>query len=187
MFFDAVVAHDVNYGIGIDNSLAWNLPEDMAFFKALTVGKSFPEKKNIVIMGRKTFDSIPKKFRPLSNRINIVLSQSNIISNQENLVYAKSIEEALEISFKLQASENIGTIYCMGGKTIYDLMLPLSSCRRLYVTYLNKTFDCDAFLKPYDLLFSLIKESDLHESSTGILYQFKTFQSNLFDSKKLIN
>ena len=48
MFFDAVVAHDANYGIGIDNSLAWNLPEDMAFFKALTIGENFPEKKNII-------------------------------------------------------------------------------------------------------------------------------------------
>ncbi len=63
-------------GIGKDGTMPWNLPGDMAYFKALTTQTRDSNKQNAVIMGRRTWDSIPAKFRPLSNRINIVLSRS---------------------------------------------------------------------------------------------------------------
>ena len=72
MAFEIIVAHDLNQGIGTDNQLPWHCAEDMAYFKSLTIGNQ----KNAVIMGRKTWESIPEKFRPLPNRLNIVLSKN---------------------------------------------------------------------------------------------------------------
>lgn len=73
---DIVVAATRAGGIGIGGALPWQLPSDMAFFKSLTMKTQDPAKQNAVIMGRKTWSSIPPKFRPLKGRVNVVLSTS---------------------------------------------------------------------------------------------------------------
>jgi len=74
--FKIVVAHDLNRGIGKNNGLPWHIKEDMRYFKKLSTETSNKKKKNVVIMGRKTYESIPEKFRPLEDRINIILSKT---------------------------------------------------------------------------------------------------------------
>jgi hypothetical protein len=73
--FQAVVAVTKEWGIGFRGSMPWHLPEDMAYFKTLTSATRDSGSMNAVIMGRKTWDSIPAKFRPLSERINVVISR----------------------------------------------------------------------------------------------------------------
>jgi dihydrofolate reductase/thymidylate synthase len=71
-----IVAATASGGIGRGGTLPWRIPADMAFFKATTLATSAPGKQNAVIMGRKTWASIPAKFRPLPGRLNVVLSTS---------------------------------------------------------------------------------------------------------------
>lgn len=74
--FQLVVACTQERGIGLDGGMPWTLRKDMAYFKALTsTARDATSKRNAVIMGRKTWDSIPKKFRPLANRFNVVISR----------------------------------------------------------------------------------------------------------------
>ena len=91
--FHVIVAHDLNRGIGIDNKIPWHLPVDMAYFKKTTTTAT-AGKKNAVIMGRKTWDSIPEKFRPLPDRINIVLSKS--VTEVDGALVAHSFDNALQ-------------------------------------------------------------------------------------------
>jgi dihydrofolate reductase/thymidylate synthase len=73
--FEIVVAASVNGGIGLAGQLPWHLPQEMARFKALTLQTANNDHSNAVIMGRRTYESIPSKFRPLKGRVNIVLSR----------------------------------------------------------------------------------------------------------------
>jgi dihydrofolate reductase/thymidylate synthase len=73
--FQLVVAAARNMGIGKDGGMPWNLPGDMAYFKDLTSRTRDAAKENAVIMGRRTWESIPARFRPLKGRINVVLSR----------------------------------------------------------------------------------------------------------------
>lgn len=105
----AAVARDG--AIGRDNALLWHLPEDMARFKALTVGKP-------VVMGRKTWDSIPAKFRPLPGRRNLVVSRS--VSELPGAEVFTSLDAALA------ACAAAPEVCVIGGGEIYALALPLA-------------------------------------------------------------
>ena len=126
----AVVAMDANRGIGKGNSLAWRLPEDLAHFKRVTIDKP-------IIMGRKTFESIGK---PLPLRENIVLSRSGDFSPQ-GVQIARTVEQVLHLVGARPAS-------VIGGSEIYRLMMPY--LRRLIVTEIDATFDCDVFFPEID-------------------------------------
>jgi dihydrofolate reductase len=107
-----IVAMTKNRVIGKDGKLIWQIKEDMNLFKEKTLGTT-------VIMGRKTWDSIPEKFRPLKGRENIVLSNS--IKKIEGTFVCGSVEEALRIA------KNIGKkIFCIGGARVYAEFLPLT-------------------------------------------------------------
>jgi len=73
--FQVVVACTLDGGIGLDGGMPWSLPEDMAYFKALTSSTRDRARRNAVVMGRKTWDSIPACFRPLAHRLNVVISR----------------------------------------------------------------------------------------------------------------
>lgn len=74
--YSIVVAATRSGGIGLDGKIPWRLPKDMAFFKSVTSATADASKMNAVIMGRRTWASLPPKFRPLKGRLNVVLSRS---------------------------------------------------------------------------------------------------------------
>jgi len=90
MKYSAIFAIDLNNILGVNNNIPWSIPEDMARFKELTTG-------NIVIMGRKTWESIPEKYRPLPDRLNIIISSTMERFDSPNIVIVNSVEEAVRM------------------------------------------------------------------------------------------
>ena len=123
-----------NSAIGRDNQLLWRLPEDLIRFKALTMGHP-------VIMGRKTWDSLPARFRPLPGRRNIVLSRKPGIKLDGAEVFA-SLDEALS------ACNPQEQVFVIGGAQIYAEALPLAD--RLELTEIDAAFEADAFFPAWD-------------------------------------
>ena len=134
MKINIIVAYSKNYAIGKENKLLWHLADDMAFFKQQTSGKT-------VVMGKNTFLSLPRKFRPLPNRKNIVISRQESIEEHENLSWYKSLEEAIS-SLKKTGEE----IYIIGGGTIYEQTLPLADV--VYATEVNVNIEGDTYFPP---------------------------------------
>ena len=143
-----IVAVSKNDVIGKDNDLIWHLPNDMKFFKETTTGHH-------VIMGRKNFESIPHRFRPLPNRTNIIVTrQSDYIA--EGCYVVNSLEEALEIAKKNRDKEP----FVIGGGQIYKLSLERDLIDRIYLTRINHSFDGDTFFPELNSNWEQIKRED---------------------------
>ncbi|WP_343640878.1 dihydrofolate reductase [Roseateles sp.] len=129
-----IAALDRARGIGRGNELLVRLPEDMARFKALTLGHT-------VIMGRKTWDSIPARFRPLVQRRNLVLSRQPGLRLDGAEVFS-TLEAALAACGGGEA------VFVMGGAQVYELTLPRADA--LELTEIDARFDADAFFPAVD-------------------------------------
>ncbi len=124
-----VVAMDKNRLIGADNGLPWRLPDDMGWFVEKTMGKP-------VMMGRKTYESIPAKFRPLKGRHNIVLTRSCCYA-------APGATAVSSIAAALEAAGDVPEIIVAGGATLYAQLLPQTN--RLYLTLVEAELHGNAF------------------------------------------
>lgn len=133
-----IVATDLEKGIGKNNDLMWNLPADMQFFKNTTAGQ-------IVVMGRKNYDSIPARFRPLPNRLNVVLTRNQDFSAENCLVF-HNLNDCLE-HFK---NETERKIFIIGGGQIYKEALGQDVVDEMFITTVNQTFDADTFFPEFD-------------------------------------
>ena len=128
-----IVAVSENGVIGKDNDLIWHLPKDMKFFKDTTQGHH-------VIMGRKNFESIPHKFRPLPNRTNVIITrQSGYIA--EDCIVVHSVEESIKVAKKNGDTEP----FVIGGGQIYKIALENNMIDRIYLTRIHHTFEGDTF------------------------------------------
>ena len=91
-----IVAVDENYGIGKSNSIPWDIPEDLKYFKDITTYNENDKNINVVIMGRKTWESIPIKFRPLRDRVNIIVTSQELdLSLHKNTYSFKSLRDVI--------------------------------------------------------------------------------------------
>jgi dihydrofolate reductase len=117
-----VVARAANGVIGRDGDLPWRLKSDLALFKANTLGKP-------VIMGRKTWDSLPRK--PLPGRMNVVLTRDQSFEPQ-GAVPCETWMEALQIAKEHAADDEVGEVCVIGGRALFELALP--KAKRLYLT-----------------------------------------------------
>lgn len=128
MTLNLIVAMTNNRVIGLDNTLPWRIPEEMKNFKELTTG-------NVVIMGRKTYESIPEKYRPLPNRDNVVISSqmSTNSSNYNGIVVASTLQEAVE-----KAKTFNKEMFIMGGAQLYKTALPLVD--KMYISIVKEDY-----------------------------------------------
>lgn len=131
----ALVAVDLDWGIGYQGELLKRIPEDMKFFKSMTLGK-------VVIMGRATFDSLPGK-KPLKDRTNIVLSKNHNYENNE-IIVCRSVEELLGEIKKYNSDD----VFIIGGETIYSQLLPL--CSHAYITKIKNRYTADKYFANID-------------------------------------
>lgn len=134
-----IVAAARNHVIGLDNAMPWHLPEDLRYFKRMTLGKP-------VIMGRKTFESIGK---PLSGRDNIIVTR-NAGFAAEGVHIVFSLEEALALGRRLLAEQGNadGELMVIGGAQLYAQALPMAD--RLYLTEVHAEPEGDAFFPVID-------------------------------------
>ncbi|MEC5212132.1 dihydrofolate reductase [Polaromonas sp. CG_9.5] len=154
-----IYARAANGVIGQNNAMPWHLPEDLAHFKRLTQG--WP-----VIMGRKTWDSLPPRFRPLPGRTNIVITRQPDWK-QAGALTAASLDAALKLC---QQSEQVWVI---GGAQIYAHAEPLAHC--IEVTEIAQDFEGDAFAPPLsDAWQETAREA--HVSKNGLTFSFVTFE-----------
>lgn len=122
--YQIVVAATRSLGIGKDGKLPWRLPSDLKFFKEVTVTTSDPGKKNAVIMGRKTWESIPLQYRPLPGRLNVVLTRSGSfdVAATENVVMCRSLSLALQMLAASPYCLSIEKVFVIGGGELYRLV-----------------------------------------------------------------
>lgn len=151
-----IVATDAQRGIGINNTLPWKLPEDMAHFKRLTTGHP-------IIMGRKTYDSIG---RPLPNRRNIVITR-NAGWCAEGVEAVHSLEQARALV------ANEAEAFIIGGAQVYAEALAMAD--QLIVTEIGQTFECDAYFPPLGAEWQQMERQD-YVSATGLPYAFLTLR-----------
>lgn len=128
-----IVAVSENNVIGKDNDLAWVLPLDLKYFKDTT-------QNHHVIMGRKNFDSIPEKYRPLPNRINIVVTRNKNYSAEGSII-VDSVEKAIEIAEKAEDNEP----FIIGGGQIYKYALENNLVSKIYLTKVHAKVEGDTF------------------------------------------
>lgn len=168
--FSIIVAFDSQYGIGKNGRLAWELPSDLKHFKEITTAVSDPAKKNAVIMGRKTWESLPEKFRPLPGRVNMVLSKTKKIVLPSGALCSQNLDDALS---RLSTSE-IENIFVIGGAQVYALALEHALCQKLYVTHIKGEHGCDTFFPPISKNFFPISASEEHLEK-GFSFHFSDY------------
>jgi dihydrofolate reductase len=147
---EAILATDINSGISKDGIIPWKSKKDMRFFFNKT-------KNNIVIMGRSTYFSLPEQYRPLKERLNIVLTrdpeqfihleEDNLFFTNDDKIY-ESILNNREKYFRLcPALSSNFIIFIIGGKQIYEKYISL--CDKVWLTTIKKDYSCDLFFN-YD-------------------------------------
>ena len=169
MKINLIVAASENNVIGSKNDLPWHLPDDMSFFKAKT-------HNSCVIMGRNNYLSIPKKFRPLPHRTNIILTQNKDFKAKDCII-SNSLEDAIETSQKIGRR-----IFIIGGGMVYKYALKKSLVDTIYLTRIHAKIEGDTFFPEINMINWHITEEKFHAKDRHHKYNF-TF---LTLEKKLI-
>lgn len=157
-----IVAVSENYGIGKDGKMLFNLKEDLKYFREKTLNK-------IVVMGRKTFLSIPNA--PLKNRTNIVLTTDKTF-NSQGVIVVHSYEEL----FSQIEKYNTDDIFLIGGATLYNKLI--DKCYKGYITKIHKTVEADTFI---DNVENKLNWKEISSSKTcfenDLSFEFKEFEN----------
>jgi len=143
---EAILAKDIKNGLSKDGVIPWASKKDLSFFYEKT-------KNNIVIMGKKTYFSLPDKVRPLKNRLNIVLSSRvtdveeifyNLLFTKRQDIYEYIMENREKILLKCPFLNPCFKIFIIGGKQIYEKFIPL--CETVWITQIKTDYSCDLIM-----------------------------------------
>ena len=164
MNINMIFARSANGVIGNNNALPWHLPEDLAHFKKLTLGCP-------VIMGRKTWESLPPRFRPLPGRTNVVITR-------QTDWHTAGAQSAGSLTDALAICKAASDVWIIGGAQIYAQAEPLAS--RIEVTQIDKHFEGDALAPTLGSQWQQSLKED-HVSSTGLKFSFISYTKNKGD------
>ncbi|MDJ1135057.1 dihydrofolate reductase [Streptomyces iconiensis] len=151
--------------IGADNGIPWRLPEDMAHFKATTRGRP-------VVMGRRTWDSLPPRFRPLPGRRNIVVTR-NPRWVAEGAERAGSVAAALRLAAEPSEPTSPAAAWVIGGGEIYRAAMEYATT--LSVTEVDSTVDGDTYAPTPDPTWKVAEDTDWQFSTSGLRYRIRTY------------
>ena len=146
--------------IGRDGAIPWRIPKDVAYFKELTTGHA-------VVMGRRTWDSLPDRFRPLPDRRNVVVTR-NSLWRVKGAERAGSVEEALELLL------DVDRVFVTGGAEIYAEALPLAD--EMFLTEIDDDVAGDTFFPHWDRDAFVQASRDEHVSDDGVPFAFVTYR-----------
>lgn len=165
MLLSVIVAVAENGVVGVDNSLPWRLPEDLKYFKKVTMGKP-------IVMGRKTYESIG---RALPGRTNIVVSR-NPDFTAPGVSVVGSIGSALELAGEIARDDGQNELMVIGGAAIYALAIPMAD--RLYLTQVHAQYSGDAFLPTVDWQhwLEVSREDHPSENSDSPAFSFLVYE-----------
>lgn len=167
MSFSMISAHDKNFGIGFKNTIPWHIPEDFKWFKEKT-------SNHVVIMGMNTYFSLPKKFRPLPNRKNIVLCDDptsiKIIENEGAMTFS-SIDETIDYCNTLSEE-----CFVIGGQSVYNQFF--DKVDTLYLTEILSEFECDTYFPKvnYNEWNNVYKSEVLTSKKSGLIFTFNIYK-----------
>ncbi|XP_012538901.1 dihydrofolate reductase isoform X2 [Monomorium pharaonis] len=173
---ELIAAACENMGIGINGNLPWRLKKEMAFFTRMTTDTKQKDKKNVVLMGRRTWECIPKKYRPLKDRINMVLS-SQALDCGDEVIACKSILHALDVISGMQ--NQVERVWVIGGSSVYKSAMESPHFGRLYLTRIKKNFECDTFFPPIPNDFALITDPTVPQGTqeeNGIEFVYEVYE-----------
>ncbi|KAL3514677.1 hypothetical protein ACH5RR_027394 [Cinchona calisaya] len=151
--YQVVVAATRDLGIGKDGKLPWRLPSDLKFFKEITMTTTDPGKRNAIVMGRKTWESIPPQFRPLPGRLNVVLTRSGSLGPaiDDNVISCGSLSSALKLLAESPFSASVERVFVIGGGQILREALNAPECEAIHLTEIEANIECDTFIPPVDV------------------------------------
>jgi dihydrofolate reductase len=158
MKISMIAAMSTKRVIGIDNELPWNLPHDFKFFQTKTLGHH-------VLMGRKNYESLPTKFRPLPNRTNLILTKNKNYQADDTHIF-HALENAIEYAERQGEQE----LFIIGGGEIYKLAIPYADT--IYLTEVNASLKGHAYFPLFDK--QIFKETlrSYHPADERHLYSF---------------
>ncbi|KAK2837049.1 hypothetical protein Q5P01_014261 [Channa striata] len=183
-WLNGIVAVCPDLGIGRNGNLPWHpvrLSNEFKHFRKMTSTPSVTGKQNVVIMGRKTWFSIPEKNRPLNGRINIVLSRECKTAPAGAHYLAADFKSALEL-VDTELADQADQVWVIGGSSLYKEMMETPWPRRLFVTRILNQFECDTFLPAispdkYHLLPEFPGVPQELQEENGIQYKFEVYES----------
>ncbi|MCA9375900.1 MAG: dihydrofolate reductase [Candidatus Doudnabacteria bacterium] len=164
-----IAAADSNFGIGKQGDLPWRLKKELAYFTRVTTTTEDPHKQHMVVMGQRTWESLPPSFRPLPHRKNVVLTDDASFT-AEGAEVAHSLEEAYDT-----ADDSIESIFIIGGGYTYKTTIDRPETDGVYLTHVEGDFGCDTFFPPIPEVFSVVTELG-HETEGNISFTFKKYE-----------
>ena len=174
--FKMIVALCRGGGIGFQGTLPWpKIERDLRFFSHMTRSDVFPY-NSAVVMGRKTWESIPEEYKPLPFRDNIVISAMNDFENEEHksgVIFIKSISDVHKYAI------NYDVVWFIGGASIYEQVLTLSS--------ITDNGDCDLLFPIEDIFVTFVDETYEHDAAFPLTYQYNSVEEWLFLREKEIH
>lgn len=168
--FTIIAAVDAQGGIGKQGKLPWRLRGDMDYFRTQTVGTHADGRRNAVVMGRKTWNSLPERFRPLPDRLNVVVTHDRSFQPPAGTRVAHDLEAALAEA----AQPEVDEIFVIGGASIYQQAIAHPACGRLLLTEIEASHWCDAVFPAIPPAFTRTERSE-PLTEDGTKYRFVVY------------
>lgn len=155
--------------------------KELRYFSTTTKKVIDPTKRNVLIMGRKTYMGVPESKRPLPERLNIVLSRNpNLTDYPESVILCNSFDEALSKIAEPEIAKGIENVWIVGGSSVYNEAMNSKQCHRVYFTEIKGDFECDTFFPAIPDVFKLVPNDDHMpteiQEEDGIKYQYKIYE-----------
>ena len=181
--FSLILAVDDKNWLWKDGDLAWRIPEDMKYFKQITTTTYCENSENAVVMGRKTWDSIPEKFRPLPGRMNCILSSSGTKKWEKIADHTYKFDSLHACMKFVSKRKEIEHIFIIWGSQLYNSVLDHPKLQRIYLTQVSWDYECDVFFDGIPENFKLVSKSQdkIHKWAeyTFLVYKKKGIMSKL--------